>query len=485
LNESEKLLFGYEGGIIDIPSKVRFTKSQIGEYAGIAVEQLQAAGVKQGEIVALIFTSGLQFIIHFFALLKLEAIPMVLPKQTTLSEWQTTQEKYRLSGLLTDTIPPIRPLTENPEMLLEAIPMDSQAGVTLFLVSSSRRLQLAYRDVYLQPTSGTTGNAKICVRSIRAARMEAEGIGHALDFLAGSRSIACPIPISHAFGFGSALMLSLVASSELYLMDQYHPRILKRLLDSVKVDLLTVVPPMVPFLDKLTLNPHTLPTRILSAGSSIDQELYHRFRERTGIAIQSAYGTTETGKICIMGTYEAYVAGNVGRPLKHNRIRLVPKGEWQEIRVITPSLMEGYLETDGHVSDGLDEEGWFPTGDMGEYQAAGCLRITGRIKHMINVFGVKVNPLEVSAVLKQMPGIDDAHVYRGRHRSGSDFVQAVVSTSADLQESMIIAYCRERLSRHKTPIRVFIVPELPRTPTGKIIPAQLPGINEEMIDGSE
>ena len=132
--------------------------------------------------------------------------------------------------------------------------------------------------------------------------------------------------------------------------------------------------------------------------------------------------------------------------------------------------MVGYLNPDGTIDKSLIREGnYFPTGDLGYFDEQGRLILQGRLKNMINVFGIKVNPVEVEKVIREIEGVTDVYVYAGKHRSGSDLVFAEVSGSKDLTESNIIEYCRNKMTMQKVPSKVFLVDKVPRNASGKII----------------
>ncbi len=250
-------------------------------------------------------------------------------------------------------------------------------------------------------------------------------------------------------------MLSLCTSSNLFLMDEFNPRSLLRVLEKIEFNLLTAVPPMLELLLKLNVSKKSLPSTILTAGSPLEIGLYNRFYKEFGYSITVAYGTTETGKISIDRDGGKFIEGNVGYLIGGNQVSISQKESYQEIMVRTLSMMDGYLLPDGNIDRSFDEEGSFATGDIGSLDEDGRILIQGRIKQMINVFGVKVNPIEVSSILRSMKSITDVHVYAGKHRSGSDLVFAIVSVSDQVKEEEILAYCRERLNPQKLPSKIF------------------------------
>jgi long-chain acyl-CoA synthetase len=136
-------------------------------------------------------------------------------------------------------------------------------------------------------------------------------------------------------------------------------------------------------------------------------------------------------------------------------------------------MMAGYLTRQGIDSSGI-VDGWFETGDLGFLDESGRIHLVGRESEVINVFGLKVIPSEVEAVLMTAPGVTDVKVYAGQHRSGSQIVKAAVAGAESLDVAAIREYCAKQLVGYKRPEVITRLDALPRTPTGKIIRDQLP-----------
>ena len=143
------------------------------------------------------------------------------------------------------------------------------------------------------------------------------------------------------------------------------------------------------------------------------------------------------------------------------------------VRVKSASMMAGYLTRQGIDSSGI-VDGWFETGDLGFLDESGRIHLVGRESEVINVFGLKVIPSEVEAVLMTAPGVTDVKVYAGQHRSGSQIVKAAVAGAESLDVAAIREYCAKQLVGYKRPEVITRLDALPRTSTGKIIRDQLP-----------
>jgi acyl-CoA synthetase (AMP-forming)/AMP-acid ligase II len=117
-----------------------------------------------------------------------------------------------------------------------------------------------------------------------------------------------------------------------------------------------------------------------------------------------------------------------------------------------------------------DGKRWFRTGDQGAFDDEGYLRLTGRLKEIINRGGEKISPLEVDAVLLGHPEIAQIVCFGVSHpKLGEDIAAAVVLTEgSQLNEKDIRAFAAEHIANFKVPRSIMILEEIPKGPTGKI-----------------
>ena len=205
----------------------------------------------------------------------------------------------------------------------------------------------------------------------------------------------------------------------------------------------------------------------------------------------NVYGATETyGNCAVTDAHDPLPLrlSTQGRPLPGMTIRAVdpltrrplPPGEIGEFAV-KGYLTPGYFRAPELDRDAFDAEGWFVTGDLGFVGADGRLRFRGRLKEMIKTGGANVSPLEVEEVLRQCPGVVEAHVVGLPDKAKGEIVAAAVAIleGAATEEAQILAFCRERLALYKVPARLQFraAADFPRTPTGKI---DKPRLREEL-----
>jgi acyl-CoA synthetase (AMP-forming)/AMP-acid ligase II len=141
-----------------------------------------------------------------------------------------------------------------------------------------------------------------------------------------------------------------------------------------------------------------------------------------------------------------------------------------EIWVRGPKVVSGYLDDPEATAGAFLPGGWYRTGDTGYLDDEGFLFVTGRLNELINRGGDKIAPAEVDGALLAHPAVRDAAAFAvPDKRLGEDVVAAVVlndgqtATPRELRRWLL-----NRLSPHKAPRRIWFVPELPRTATGKV-----------------
>ena len=175
-------------------------------------------------------------------------------------------------------------------------------------------------------------------------------------------------------------------------------------------------------------------------------------------------------------------AGRLGRPvpgvevcLVYGRRAWLGRGEVGELWISRPPRFDGYLGAP-EATRAVLEDGWFKTGDLATRSPEGFVKIVGRKKDLILRGGYSVVPGEVEAVLLTHPAVAEAAVVGAPHATLGEEIAAFVTlrphTAAAPDD--LITHCRERLAAFKYPRRVSIVPELPKSPTGKILKCASP-----------
>jgi acyl-CoA synthetase (AMP-forming)/AMP-acid ligase II len=152
-------------------------------------------------------------------------------------------------------------------------------------------------------------------------------------------------------------------------------------------------------------------------------------------------------------------------------VRLDPASS--EVLVKGPNVFSGYLGRPEANADAFTADGWFRTGDVGEHDEAGYLRLVARLKELIISGGYNVYPREVEDALRLHPAVADAAVVGTPDPEWGETVTAYCEADGSVDEAELIAFVGEHLARYKRPRRVWLVPSLPRNAMGKVVKAAL------------
>lgn len=167
--------------------------------------------------------------------------------------------------------------------------------------------------------------------------------------------------------------------------------------------------------------------------------------------------------------------GSVGKPLPGVEVKLVDEsgedvadGDPGEILVRGANLFSGYWP-DG--SDGVNEDGWFATGDVALADQDGDLHLVDRRRDLILVSGFNVYPREIETALSKAPGVAEVAVVGVPHPFTGEAVKAIVvpMPGLELEADDILDFAQGHLARFKSPTIVEVVDTLPHSVTGKII----------------
>jgi len=209
--------------------------------------------------------------------------------------------------------------------------------------------------------------------------------------------------------------------------------------------------------------------RVNTGTSAVTIDLLSQLKARfPGTLTSVAYGSTEGGGGADLHDAELFAKpGSVGRPNKYLEIRLADDGEVCKRSV---ALMDGYFERPVETAEAL-QDGWYHTGDLGEFDDEGFLWIIGRKREVIRSGGETIAPVEIEEAIRKLPGIRDAAVIGVPDDNWGEVVSAVLVLD-DTRACPTIEELRSHvrnLAPHKHPRQVFTIDAIPRTPaTGQV-----------------
>jgi acyl-CoA synthetase (AMP-forming)/AMP-acid ligase II/acyl carrier protein len=196
--------------------------------------------------------------------------------------------------------------------------------------------------------------------------------------------------------------------------------------------------------------------------------------------VWNTYALTEAGTARTLMVYDESRPGSVGRGVGGTEVRVVDdsggdvsSGEVGEVWLRRPGAPRRHYYRDPEATAQGFAGDWVRTGDLGYLVDEGYLYLVDRKKDLIITGGLNVSSLEVEEVLGEHPAVVEAAVFAVPHDVLGQDVAAAVVLRAETQEKELAAFVRRRLAEHKTPHRVFVVEELPRNPSGKVVKREL------------
>jgi acyl-coenzyme A synthetase/AMP-(fatty) acid ligase len=335
-------------------------------------------------------------------------------------------------------------------------------------------------------TSGTTSdpkgvkhthNTQLC--DINAARLAPEAPPMAAAAPIGAGPALSVFPAGHIASF-LAMMRPFMHGGDCIFMDQWIPEDAARLIEQHKVSSSVGTPIFLSSLMKAAevTGADISSLRAFGLGASAITPENVRWTDQLGFPSGRTYGMTEHPVVSTGGgeSFEkrAYTDGKI-TPRNEVRIlddddRDLPVGEAGEIATRGARLFMGYVDQDLDRACFLPG-GWFKTGDIGRLDAEGYLTITDRKKDIIIRGGENISSKEVEDLLATIPGVVESAVTAMPDPEMGERVCAfvVLKGGASLTLAEVNAHFRrEGATRQKTPERVVIVEDLPRTPSGKV-----------------
>ena len=384
--------------------------------------------------------------------------------------------------------------------LRKMIPAFTLAGHFKFndVIAAGRAMAFARPDLgpddvaVLQYTGGTTGVAKgatLLHRTIVANLLASEAWmqpGLKRKQLTGQFTIVCALPLYHVFAFIACGLLGMRTGALNILIP--NPRDMKGTVKELAKYRINIFPGVNTLFNGLANQPDFAKLDFSGlaisngGGMAVQEAVAKKWLAITGCPIVEGYGLSETsaGVTCNPTDSEAYT-GTIGLPLPNVEIKLlddhgkeVPPGEAGEIAIRGPQVMQGYWQRPDETALVMTPDGFFKSGDIGEMDARGYIRIVDRKKDMIIVSGFKIFPNEIEAVVASHPGVLECAVVGVPDTgSGEAVMLFVVKKDPSLTKEALAEYCKQHLTGYKRPKYIEFRNELPKTNVGKILRREL------------
>jgi long-chain acyl-CoA synthetase len=334
-------------------------------------------------------------------------------------------------------------------------------------------------------TSGTTGTPKGAelthsnlVRNVETST--------ALFDITSDDVILGALPLFHSFGQTCSLNTSMHAGACLTFIPRFDPGKALEIIERDRVTGFQGVPTMyaamLAYPERESFDVSTL--RIcVSGGAAMPLEVMRGFEEAFGCVVIEGYGLSETSPVASFNHPDRErKPGSIGTPVEGVEMRVVdedrnpvPDGEVGEVAIRGHNIMKGYWRKPEATAAAIDADGWFYTGDMARVDDDGYFFIVDRKKDLIIRGGYNVYPREIEEVIYEHPAVREAAVIGVPHPELGEEVGAAIALheGAEATPEEIRDYVKGEVAAYKYPRRVWLVDELPKGPTGKILKREI------------
>ena len=294
------------------------------------------------------------------------------------------------------------------------------------------------------------------------------------------------IPLFHSFGIMAMMVAPIQLGATIVYMGRFSPVGALNAIREHKASLMFGTPSMYGAMLRLKdikADDVKHMYAMLSGGEPLPPTLREAFRQKLGAPLYEGYGLTETSPVVSLNTPQVNKPGSVGKPLPGVHFRItdddgnaLPQGQIGEVWIKGPMVMKGYHNLPEDTTQALTADGYFKTGDLGKLDEDGFLFITGRKKDMIIVAGEKAYPREIEDVIARHPAVAEVAVVGRKDPGRGEVVVAfvVAREGQTVQGDDLREFSRQQgLAQWKVPREVMVVPDFPRSPTGKVLKREL------------
>lgn len=489
---------------LEHPSRgVALTYGALDARVTACAEALSAAGVEEGDRVALLARSRVEVFELLFACARIGAaftplnwrlagpeladiLAHCLPAAVVTDHTSAALAAEALAGAPEARRLSLRPLPGEPAAPLagaddlEGLMAAAAAGLGgAARPLASERARDPERVAMILYTSGTTGRPKGVMITHRQVLWNAVNTVYACDLGPADSALAF-LPLFHTGGLNCLATPTLYRGGRVVLMDAFDPAAALDLLESRRITSVVAVPAMYQSLLDAGVDGRDLRAlrTLLCGGAPCPDALLDAWLGR-GFAFRQGFGMTEVGPNCFsLPAWRLHdKRGSVGQVILHCEARVVDAegralgpGQVGELWLGGPVVSAGYL-LDPAATAASFEGGWLKTGDLARYDEEGFFYVAGRKKEMFISGGENVYPAEIENALLGAEFVAEAAVVGvPDERWGEVGLAAVVlRPGVELSAEEVRAWCRARLAGFKTPKHVRLCAALPRNASGKVL----------------
>jgi HIP---CoA ligase len=458
--------FGDAEAVVDGARRLTFT--ELTDRVRRAAGAFAAAGIEKGDRVAIWAPNSADWIIAAFGLLTAGGVLVPVNTRFKTEEAADIIRRSAAKAVLVEkgflgeefTVPAGIPAIDlKSDFLDSGEPFERE-------VDGSDVADIIY-------TSGTTGRPKGAMMDHRQTLRMYEEWADLADLREGDRYLIVN-PFFHTFGYKAGCIASLLRGATILPVSVFD---VDRVVALVARERVTMLPgPPTLYQSLLTVGDKSKLSSLragVTGAADIPVELVRRVHEELPFqTLMTGYGLTEAGNVTLSRPGDSFedVATTAGLPCDGVEVRIAADGE---VLVRGYSVMKGYLDDPVATAEAIDARGWLHTGDLGNLDRAGRLRIVGRKKDMFIVGGFNAYPAEIEGFLLEHPAVAQVAVIGVADERLGQVGKAFVVPKGAITERELIDWSRNRMAGYKVPRSVEFLDVLPLNATGKVMKDRL------------
>jgi len=472
---------------IGAPGRAPLTYKDLRDLAGATVAELNRMNIGRNDRVAIVLPNGPEMAAAFIAIgCGATTAPLNPAYRTEEFEFYLSDLGAKALVILEGMESPAIEVAKVRNIPIIVLRPGSKAGAfTLQGDGAAGKAEGGFakeQDIALVlHTSGTTSRPKIVPLSQTNVTASAYHIGHTLALREEDVCLNI-MPLFHIHGLIAATLSSIAAGASVVCTPGFNALKFFAWMEEARPSWYTAVPTMhQAILARAERNADIIKNGrlrlIRSSSSSLPPQVMEALEATFKVPVIEAYGMTEASHQMASNPLppKKRFAGSVGIAagpevgIMDEAGTLLPAGSLGEVVIRGRNVTKGY-ESNPDANARAFTNGWFRTGDQGVIDAQGYLRLTGRLKELINRGGEKISPLEVDTVIMDHPAVAQVVTFAVPHDMlGEDIAAAVVlREGAACDERELRNFVGSRVADFKVPRKILFLTEIPKGATGKL-----------------
>ncbi|HWY63463.1 MAG TPA: acyl--CoA ligase [Rhizomicrobium sp.] len=472
---------------IGAPQRPVMTHKGLRDLTQRTIASLNAMGIGRNDRVAIILPNGPEMASAFIAIAAGATTAPLNPA------YRTEELDFYLSDLNARALvilegmdgPALAVAAARKIPLITLVPGDMAGDFTLHGVKSAPAAHSGYAEesdiALVLHTSGTTSRPKMVPLTQTNITASAYHIGRTLNLTPQDVCLNI-MPLFHIHGLIAATLSSVAAGASVICTPGFNALKFFGWFEEASPTWYTAVPTMhQAILSRAERNREIIEKSLLrlirSSSSSLPPQVMEALEKTFHVPVIESYGMTEASHQMASNPLppDARFPGSVGIAagpdvtIMDEKGALLPAGALGEVVIRGRNVTRGY-EANPDANAKAFTNGWFRTGDQGVIDEAGYLRLTGRLKELINRGGEKISPLEVDTVIMDHPAVAQVVTFAVPHDMlGEDVAAAVVlREGAVCDERELRSFVGSRIADFKVPRKIVFLAEIPKGATGKL-----------------